>query len=359
MPSFLVFAQEGVEPEIQEKLKPNVIYFYSKTCSHCKRISPLVDKLAKKYKNQVNLQKYEINESQKSRNLFTNFLDTYGIPTGQGYVPIIFLGDILVGGDVNIENDLEAKINEAILNDWRLKNDLDDIVGGLKPVESSSRSKISIPLVIGAAFIDSINPCAIAVLLFLIAFLLAIQATKKRMLMVGGIYILTVMLVYIAAGFGLLRFIGYFDISREINYIAAGVLIFAGLVSLKDYWWPNVGISLKIPSIIKPRIEKYLTKATIPSVIIAGILVAAFELPCTGEVYLGILSLMSDSGTVSATFYLVLYNIIFVLPLVLILILAACGLNIEKIEKIRYERRRWLKLLLGLGMIILAIWLLL
>jgi len=290
-PLFFVSAQEVVEVE-EPQLKTNLVYFYSKTCSHCKRVKPFIDKMEKKYKERIDFKRYELSESQENRDLFTKFLDTYGIPLGQGAVPVVFIGSVAITGDTNLEMYLESAIGGCILDTCRLENDADDIVGGLIPIKPSSRSKLSMPLIVGAAFVDSINPCAIAVLLFLVAFLLAMKMPKRRMLFVGGVYIFTVMVVYIAAGFGLLRFIGYFDLSKELNYIAAVILILAGLIGVKDFWWPDKGISLKIPDRIKPKIEKYLTKATIPSVIVAGILVAAFELPCTGEVYLGILSLM-------------------------------------------------------------------
>lgn len=356
-PLFFISAEEPAQPE---ELKINLIYFYSKTCSHCKKIKPFIDRMEKMYGEKIDFKRYEISESQENRELFVNFLDDYGIGLGQGVVPTVFIDSVAIMEDTNIEMYLEGIIGQCVLNTCHLENDLDDMVGGLIPASVSSRSKLSIPLIVGAAFIDSINPCAIAVLLFLVAFLVAIKMTKRRMLLIGGIYIFTVMIVYIAAGFGLLKFISFFNAEKIINYIAAGILIAAGFISIKDFYWPDRGLSLKIPDRIKPKIERYLTNATIPSVIIAGILVAAFELPCTGEVYLGILSLMSqESGLISSIFYLILYNFIFVLPLIIILILAAAGLNMERIEQVRYERRRWLKLLLGLGMLILAAWLIL
>lgn len=353
------FAQTEVPTETPS-FKSNFIYFHSNTCPHCLRVKPFINDLEKRYKDKINFKRYEITESETSRELFYKFLDAYGIPSGQGGVPSVFIGDVNIMGDEPILQYLEGKVAECALNFCKLENNLDDIVGGFKEIKPITRSKVSLPLVAGAAFIDSINPCAVAVLLFLIAFLLAIKMPKKRMLLIGGIYILTIMTVYIAAGFGLLRFIGYFNLHYLANYVAAAFLIIAGLISVKDFWWYGKGISLKIPDHIKPRVEKYLTKATIPSVIIAGVVVAAVELPCTGEVYLGILSLMSKEATfASSVFYLILYNIIFVLPLVVILLLSAAGLNVERIEQIRFERRKWLRLFLGLGMLLLAAWLLL
>ncbi len=352
------FAQTETPGE-SKTFKTNLIYFYSNTCAHCQSIKPFIDDLEKRYKEKINFKRYEIGESEENRALFYKFLDTYGTPAGEGGVPAVFIGEINILGDKPIEQYLEGKVGECVLNACKLENGLDDVVGGLKEIQPVTRGKLSVPLVVGAAFVDSINPCAVAVLLFLVAFLLAIKMPKKRMLLIGGIYIFTVMAVYIAAGFGLLRFIGYFNLGRVVNYFAAAILVFAGLLSVKDFWWYGKGISLKIPESIKPKVERYLTNATIPSVILAGILVSAFELPCTGEVYLGILSLMSKEATFTASvFYLILYNLIFVLPLVIILLFSVVGLNIERIEQIRFERRRWLRLLLGIGMIILAIWLL-
>lgn len=352
------FAQTETPAEIAV-FKTNLIYFYSNICAHCQRVKPFINDLEKRYKEKIDFKRYEISESEENRTLFYKFLDAYNVPSGEGGVPIVFIGEVAIMGDGPILQYLEGKIGECVLNTCKLENSLDDVVGGLKEIKSVNRGKLSVPLVVGAALVDSINPCAIAVLLFLIAFLLAIKMPKKRLLLVGGIYIFTVMAVYIAAGFGFLRFIGYFNLHSAANYAAATFLIIAGLISVKDFWWYGKGISLKIPEAMKPRMEKYLTNATIPSVIAAAILVAAFELPCTGEVYLGILSLMSKEATFSASvFYLILYNLIFVLPLVIILLFSAAGLNVERIEQIRFERRRWLRLLLGIGMIILAVWLL-
>lgn len=355
-PVFLFVQAEN--PAETKTFKTNLIYFYSNTCSHCRRVKPLINDLEKRYEERINFKRYEISESEIDRTLFYKFLDAYGIPTGQGGVPAIFIGEVSIVGDEPIKQYLEGKAIECVLNFCKLENNLDDIVGGLAEVKPVNRSKISIPLVAGAAFVDSINPCAIAVLLFLIAFLLAIKMPKKRLLFIGGIYIFTVMIVYIAAGFGLLKFIGYFNMHSVANYAAAAFLIIAGLIGIKDFWWYGKWISLKIPETIKPKVERYLTNATIPSVIMAAILVAAFELPCTGEVYLGILSLMSEEASFSASIlYLILYNIIFVFPLVVILLLSAAGLNVERIEQIRFERRRWLRLFLGIGMLLLAMWL--
>jgi len=80
-----------------------------------------------------------------------------------------------------------------------------------------------------------------------------------------------------------------------------------------------------------------------------------FELPCTGGVYLAILGLIAKNAYAMAIPYLLLYNIIFVLPLVIILLAVSFGFSAEKAEKLRLEKRKWLRLVIGIAMIALGV----
>jgi cytochrome c biogenesis protein CcdA len=89
---------------------------------------------------------------------------------------------------------------------------------------------------------------------------------------------------------------------------------------------------------------------------VLGFLVSAFELPCTGAFYLAVLSLLAKNETMARGFiYLVVYNLIFVLPLVIILVLVYYGYSSSKLNQLREAKRKWLKLLMGIGMLILGI----
>lgn len=344
--------------------KINVIEFYRESCSHCQAIKPFLKDIEKKYKDEIIMKRYEVELDEVARALYLNFLDAYAVPRGEGVVPMIFVGDKVLNGDVSIQTGLEPALAYCLAKGCALNDGLDAAVGGLVPkplATTSDRGNITLGLIVVTALIDSVNPCAIAVLLFLIAFLLAIKASKQRLLLLGGVYIFAVFATYLLAGFGLLKFIRVFNLAGTIKFIAGGILIFAGLVSIKDFFWYGRGISLKIPERAKPIIQKYLQTGSIPAIFLAGVLVSAFELPCTGEVYLGILSMMSGLGGAAPTsgiLYLLLYNVIFVLPLILILLAAVFGLKIDRIEQVRQERRKWLRLLIGLGMLFLAYWIL-
>jgi len=214
---------------------------------------------------------------------------------------------------------------------------------------------ITIPLIVGSAAIDSINPCAFAVLIFLILYLLAVK-DKKKMLQIGLVYIFVVYVVYLAAGLGLLSFIQSFTLTKFFYYFTAGLSIILGLINLKDYFWYGKGITLAIPDGQKERLNKYIKKATLPAAIILGVLVAFFELPCTGGVYLAIISLLASRDTWFTVFiYLVFYNIIFILPLLIILFSAYKGLSPEKIERWRQGKKRGMRLAIGLVLVALGV----
>ena len=180
---------------------------------------------------------------------------------------------------------------------------------------------------------------------------------KKRALKIGLFYILTVYLVYLSAGLGLLATLQWLSfISRYVMFVAAFLAILAGLINIKDFFWYGKGITLAIPESKKPIIEKYVKYGSIPSAIILGFLVALFELPCTGGFYLAILSLLATQTTfVTGLWYLIFYNLIFILPLALIVLLVYYGWEPKRMEAIRNTNRKWLRLAMGIILIALGL----
>jgi len=114
------------------------------------------------------------------------------------------------------------------------------------------------------------------------------------------------------------------------------------------------GRACKSPPQFAKIIHKYADKATIPSVIFLGAFVSAVELPCTGAPYLAIISMLSQYFDATAFFMLVFYNIIFVLPLIIILIMVAAGVKIEFIKHWKQNNRGYMRLFIGLLLIALG-----
>jgi len=213
---------------------------------------------------------------------------------------------------------------------------------------------ITLPLIIASAAADSINPCAFAVLIFLIMYLITMKS-KKRMLIMGSVYITVVYLVYFLAGLGLLGALQSIHITKFFYYFTAGLSVVLGLINVKDYWWYGRGISLAIPDSKKTLLQKYIAKATLPATIILGVLVAIFELPCTGGVYLAIIALLADQKSWgSGVAYLAFYNIIFILPLAFLVFAAYYGVSPKALEAWRQGQKKILRLIIGIVLIALG-----
>ncbi len=210
--------------------------------------------------------------------------------------------------------------------------------------------------VVLTAAIDSINPCAIGVLILMIAVLLGAKASMGRMLLLGGLYIFSVFAVYLLAGIGLLYFFANIPliVTEYLSISVGALIIFAGLIEIKDYFWYGRWFSLTIPGGAVSRIHRLSTNVTIPGVIVLGAFVSAVELPCTGAPYLAIITLLSQYFDFSAFLLLVLYNIIFVAPLIVILLLVAGGKKLYQIKKWKQRNRPVMRLFIGLLLIVLG-----
>jgi cytochrome c biogenesis protein CcdA len=213
--------------------------------------------------------------------------------------------------------------------------------------------------VVTTAAIDSINPCAIGVLILMISVMISAKKSVKRMILLGSVYILAVLVVYFLAGLGLLYFLASIPLAiTEYISIGVGVLIIAaGLIEIKDFFWYGKGFSLTIPASISHKLPKLSKKTTIPGVILLGAFVSAVELPCTGAPYLAIITLLSQYFDFTAFMLLILYNIIFVLPLIIILMMVAGGVKLHRIKMWKQRNRPYMRLFAGLLLIGLG-WLL-
>jgi cytochrome c biogenesis protein CcdA len=217
----------------------------------------------------------------------------------------------------------------------------------------------TLSLIIISAAIDSINPCAIGVLILMVSVILGGKGSTRRLLTLGGLYIFTIFLTYLIAGLGLIYFLSAIPLFVA-EYLALGVgafVIIAGLLEIKDFYWYGKGFSLQIPPYFANKIHEYSKNVTIPGVMFLGAFIAAVELPCTGAPYLAIITVLSLNFDLSAFLLLVLYNIIFVLPLVIILFMVAAGTKLTIIQNWKQNNKGYMRFAIGLMLIGLG-WLL-
>jgi cytochrome c biogenesis protein CcdA len=213
-----------------------------------------------------------------------------------------------------------------------------------------------------SALVDSFNPCAIGVLILLMSIVLGSKGSAKRLLLLGGLYIATVCVTYILAGLGLTYIFSWVPlvIAEYLTILVALLVIGVGLLEIKDFFWYGEGLSLKISERFTKRIHTYAKNITIPGVILFGVFIAAVELPCTGAPYLAIITLLSLNFNVQAFLLLVYYNVLFVAPLLVLLLLVAGGTSISHIKKWQQANKNYMRfaigfLLIGLGWLLLLI----
>jgi len=214
-------------------------------------------------------------------------------------------------------------------------------------------------IVFFTAAIDSINPCAIGVLILMMSVLLGAKKTTKRILVLGMAYIFAVFLVYFLAGLGLLYFLANIPLYIT-QYLSIGVgviIIGAGILEIKDFFWYAQGFSLTIPARYTKRIHNFSSNTSLVGIMLLGGFVSAVELPCTGAPYLAIITLLSQNFNFAAFLMLILYNIIFVAPLVVILLMVVGGKKLHHIKRWKQTNRGYMRLLIGLMLIAMG-WLL-
>ncbi len=222
--------------------------------------------------------------------------------------------------------------------------------------ELSSEGKWLLPLVGVAALIDSINPCAFSILLLTIAFLLSLGRLRSKILEVGGFYIAGIFVVYMLIGLGILQALHIFDTPHFMAKVGATLLIALGGINLINYFFPAFPIKLKIPQVAHEGISSLMAKATLPAAFALGVLVGLCEFPCTGGPYLMVLGLLHDQATfVSGLAYLLLYNAIFILPLVIILLIASNGALLERAREWQRSAAGKERLWGGIAMVLLGV----
>ena len=325
----------------------NAIYFYGDGCVHCAKVEPFIERLEEKYP-ELRLEKLEVynNATNQQRFVASNQQHTM---TNTG-VPEIVIGNTVLLGEVQIQDSFETQI---LLEKARSES---SGPSSQTPAPSSSQHPALTPqMVIVPALIDSLNPCALSVLIFLLISIAA-AANRRRILIIGGSYIAAVFLFHLLVGIGIFSVVSFSGISRIFSLAGAAVASLLGLVTLADVARNRDTFFLSVPSSGKGVMARYIRLASVPAAFSLGILAGLLGFSCTGGIYISILALMGTSMSLTAGLpYLLLYNIVFVLPLVLVTLLVAYGLSPERADTWQNEHKRALRLAIGLVMVALGI----
>jgi cytochrome c biogenesis protein CcdA/thiol-disulfide isomerase/thioredoxin len=335
---------------------PVVYFFYSQTCHACTKAHPVVENLSREYP-EVRFAFCDVTGNASVRDLFFKMGKACGEPYPS--YPAVFTSDgLFLEGYTAISTGLPAYLEGGLTN-----------VPGMSPTAAANvtaaPSGPSLPapagpsllIIAGAALIDGINPCAFAVLVFLLVALLGAQS-RKSVIATGFAYTAGVFLLYILSGFGILAAVRVLDIGAGFSIFAGVVAILAGMFMVLEGLTGRAVVPLAIPAAGNAILKRWSGRHTVPAAFGIGILTGFFELPCTGGVYLAVLGMLSSSPGIRTVGALLLYNVIFVLPLIVITLLVARGLAPERIGRWREQYRQSLRLIIGLCMVGLGVFIL-
>jgi cytochrome c biogenesis protein CcdA len=324
-----------------------VYFFYGSGCLKCENVKLYIGELEQKY-SQLSVQRFEVYGNRSSLSLLNSLFDKYGVPEDQMEIPAVFINDRCLVGEEQIKAELEEDV-QSLLN-----------TGCQCPSipEDKAFTPISMLVVTWAGLADSINPCAIGVLIFLLSMLSA-SKDKRRLVIVGVAFTVSIYIAYFLFGLGILSAIQVTGLSYSFYRFVGILAIIIGILNFKDFLrYGSLGFTMELPQFIKLRLNNLLTAVTSPiGAFMTGFGVCLLELPCTGGPYFYILGLMAENTTrASAVPLLLYYNLIFVLPEILITLLIFLGISsTKKMTRLRHKLTRPLHLIMGLTMIALGI----
>jgi len=213
-----------------------------------------------------------------------------------------------------------------------------------------------LPLVLFSSLLDSVHPCSFSILLLTIAFLFAMQLPRRKILQIGGIYIVGIFSSYLLIGLGILKVLHLFNTPHFMGKFGASLLVIFGIINLLNYLFPGFPIKLKLPSVAHEAMGKLMYKASVASAFALGVLVGICQFPCMGGPYLMVIGLLHDQMTYFKGFgYLVMYNSILIIPLVAVLFISADKVLVDKVQAWRRKEMSKAHLWVGLVMIVVGV----
>ena len=344
-------------------------YFFQAGCDVCERSEHDLEYIQSKYPQLV-IQRFDIREEAA----LSQYLgERVGVPADRLMTaPALFVGDeYLLGDDIRepaIEDLLSHYLADGAPETW---TDWENQRGSVEQSIVERFRSMGIWTVVGAGLLDGINPCAFATMIFLISYLSLRKRQGRELLLTGAAFTLGVFITYLGVGFGFLRFLASLDILQQVGRwvygVTAALCLGLALGSLLDYRKARSGrldeMSLKLPDRMRGWIKVLIREGSgsryfVLAALGLGFGVSLVELACTGQVYLPTLMFMLSvpQWHAQATLALVLYNVMFIVPLVVVFGLVYLGTTSEQLIAWMTKRAAAVKLGMAVLFLLLAAW---
>ncbi|MBU1044701.1 MAG: hypothetical protein KJ915_09940 [Candidatus Omnitrophica bacterium] len=335
--------QDGVLP---------IIVFYGPRCPHCRKfLEKQVPELEKEFGDKISFVFYNIQTPQHAERKMEMEAE-YGVKKIDHIPQVYIAGHALVGS-----RQINKELRNIIKKDVNIKKkSISEEINISIPINSDSYLKkiserfhsFTLIAITSSGLLDGINPCAFSTIVFFMSFLVFAKFSFRRMALVGGFFILAVFITYLGLGLGVFVWLEkiktFVIISEYFDLIIGGITILLGVASLYDYFiytknGTSKGVLLKLPSVVKKNIHLLIgtlrdkgTAGMVKLLLFSfglGVIVSLLESVCTGQVYVPILSFMikMNMSRWKAFLYLLLYNLMFILPLIVVFLSTLFGIN--------------------------------
>ncbi len=348
---------------------PLEIYlFASSTCRECMRVKhDLLPLLSAKYGNHIAFRHIKLDDIDGFE-LLLKYEKFYKLDNDASLK--VFVGDAALCGEKSVMNKLEQVVEQqlykgayTITPDDLLCRDSDCKNAEPEDLAEERFSAFKPSAIALAGFLDGINPCAFTTLVFFVSLLVALRKSRRQIVTVGLCFAAAVFATYTVLGVGTVKALQIFSISSNLSRglsvaVAVLALIFA-VYSFYDFIiYRRTGktekLILKLPESLRKRITRMIssrmrTRNLLAGALVLGVLVSLFESLCTGQVYLPTLTyIVQDRGLASnAGLWLILYNLMFILPLLLIFALVVFGVTSDKLLALNKSHLGSAKLLMS------------
>ncbi len=360
----------GGQDRVPDDRAVHITYFHKRGCQKCARASEILKRLETEYPQIVVEKRY----AKADQQLLEAMGALYDVPEVKRLTtPAVFIGDAYLLDELD-EAKLEEIIGTYLVTG--VASRLSDAQAKTGEAESEIVKRFSAfgtLAVAGAGLLDGINPCAFATIVFFISYLSLVGRSRKEMLVAGGAFAAAVFVTYLLLGMGLLKFLSFlneFSVVAKCVYLVAAIGTFTlAFLSLYDAIKAKQGkvkeITLQLPKALKQRIHKVIREQTRTSSVIIGALVIGFaisalELVCTGQVYLPTITFVMgvEGMRVNALSYLILYNLMFITPLLIVFGFVYWGTTSMQLGGVLQRHLMPVKLGTGVMLFGLGFWLL-
>ena len=373
----------------QKAFSVELAYFYQKGCPKCDRANLLLNYIVKKYPR-LDVKEIDLNtpDGKRFNETLSNRLN---LPAEKRLVaPSIFVGNNFLSPEEITEANTEALIrkysDQASESDSKKTMTLPSPSLSPTPEEAKKAEEtilerfrsLGIFAILAAGLIEGLNPCAFATLIFFISYLTMVGRKRKEIFWVGMGFAGTGFFTHLLLGLGFLSFVQHLSFlplfSKIVYLITFLFALFLGILSLYDYIQLKRGRSskmkLQVPNFLKKKIHQTIRKTSgnleadgagqsvrlFIAAIIIGFVVTLLQFTCTSQVYLPTILFVTNIPSLrgSAVFYLILYNLIYIAPLLVIFGIVYWGVTSEQLSFFLQRRASTIKLLTSLFFFVLA-----